>query len=249
MVLKVRTALMAGSLAAAVLLVVPSVGAASNIISGEKTFSLNLSGNVVPFTPAVVEGDTNDAVKLSALSTNPSFQFTPADEDGRGARSVTVTARLSQKGLSQEKAQAINIRNSIAKPGAGTIEPVQITPTSYRLGVAKGWQSFALPKTIRNIDVPQLESLGAAPSANENDKPSRFSPRIELDSTPQVGSTPRTFNGETSYSVEVGGSYSLSKNLDVTAGVRLRDERDRLAPLTNKQNDSQAVYVGTQIRF
>jgi hypothetical protein len=37
--------------------------------------------------------------------------------------------------------------------------------------------------------------------------------------------------------------------MDVTAGVRLRDERDRLAPLTNKQNDSQAVYVGTQIRF
>lgn len=244
MALKVRTALMAGSLAAAVLLAVPSVGAASSIITGEKTFSLNLSGNVVPFTPAIVEGDSNDAVKLSALSSNPSFQFTPADEDGRGARSFTVTARLSQ-----DKVQAINIRESVAKPGARTVEPVQITPTSYRLGVAKGWQSFALPKTIRNIDVPQLESLGAAPSANENDKPSRFSPRIELDSTAQVGSTPRTFSGETSYSVEVGGSYSLSKNLDVTAGVRLRDERDRLAPLTNKQNDSQAVYVGTQIRF
>ena len=244
MALKMRTALMAGSLAAAVLLAVPSVGVASDIMTGERTFSLNLSGNVVPFTPAIVEGESNDAVKLSSLSSNPSFQFTPADEDGRGARSVTVTARLSQ-----DKAQAINIRKSIAKPGARTVEPVQITPTSYRLGVAKGWQSFALPKTIRNIDVPQLESLGAAPSAKENDKPSRFSPRIELDSTPQVGSTPRTFSGETSYSVEVGGSYSLSKNLDVTAGVRLRDERDRLAPLTNKQNDSQAVYVGTQIRF
>lgn len=245
MSVKVRTALMAGSLAVGLLAVIPSVGIASDIAAGEKTFSLNLSGNLVPFTPAILQGDSNEAVKLSSLSTRPAFQFTPANEDGRGPRAVTVTARLSR-----DKAQAINIRKNIVKPGTKSVEPVQITPTSYRLGVAKGWQSFALPKTIRNIDVPQLEALGAAPSADDTtDKPSRFSPNIELDATPEVGSTPRTFSGETSYSVQVGGSYSLSKNLDVTAGVRLRDERDRLAPLTNKQNDSQAVYVGTQIRF
>ncbi len=241
---KMRTALMAGSLVTGVLIVVPSVSLASDIDLDEKTFSLNLSGNLVPFTPAVINGENNDVVKLSELKVNPAFQFTPADEDGRGTRAVTVTARLSD-----EKASAINIREAIVKPGAGSREPVQITPTTYRLGVAKGWQSFALPKTVRNIDVPELGSLGAVPSAESNNKPSRFSPSIELDSTPQVGSTPRTFGGETSYSVQVGGSYSLSKNLDVTAGVRLRDERDRLAPLTNKQNDSQAVYVGTQIRF
>ncbi len=52
--------------------------------------------------------------------------------------------------------------------------------------------------------------------------------------------------------VDVGGSFRLSPNLDVTAGVRLSQERDRLDrldPLTNSVKDSQAVYVGTQIRF
>lgn len=244
MALKMRTALMAGSLVAGVLVVMPSVGLASSIDGTDQTFSLNIGGNLVPFTPAIIEGDSNEALKLSELQINPAFQFTPADEDGRKT-AVTVTARLSD-----DTAKAVNIRSGVVKPGAGTIaEPVQITPTAYRLGVAKGWQSFALPKTVRNIDVPEISSLGAAPSAKDNSKPSRFSPRIELDSTPQVGSTPRTFNGETSYSVDVGGSYNITGNLNVTAGVRLRDERDRLAPLTNKQNDSQAVYVGTQINF
>jgi len=47
----------------------------------------------------------------------------------------------------------------------------------------------------------------------------------------------------------LGGSYSVTRNLDVTAGVRLKNERDRMAPLTDSRQDSQAVYVGTQFRF
>ena len=40
-----------------------------------------------------------------------------------------------------------------------------------------------------------------------------------------------------------------SPNLTVTAGVRSSQERERLDPLTNSVQDSQAVYVGTQIKF
>ena len=52
-----------------------------------------------------------------------------------------------------------------------------------------------------------------------------------------------------SQTVDVGGSFRLSPNLDVRAGVRLSQERERLDPLTNSVQDSQAVYVGTQLRF
>ena len=46
------------------------------------------------------------------------------------------------------------------------------------------------------------------------------------------------------------GSYSLTRNLDVTAGVRYeRSERERLPRLTDDRRDSQAVYVGTAFRF
>ena len=49
--------------------------------------------------------------------------------------------------------------------------------------------------------------------------------------------------------VDLGGAYSLTRNFDVTAGVRYSQERDRLRPLTDGKKDSQAVYVGTQFRF
>ena len=41
----------------------------------------------------------------------------------------------------------------------------------------------------------------------------------------------------------------MTRNLDVTAGVRYSQDRDRIAPLTDAEQDGQAVYVGTQFRF
>jgi hypothetical protein len=52
-----------------------------------------------------------------------------------------------------------------------------------------------------------------------------------------------------SYSMDLGGSYSLTRNLDVTAGLRYRSDRERLAQLKDDRRDSQAVYVGTAFRF
>jgi hypothetical protein len=48
--------------------------------------------------------------------------------------------------------------------------------------------------------------------------------------------------------VDVVSSYRLTKNIDVTAGVRYRSD-DRVEPLTDARRDSQAVYVGTAFRF
>jgi hypothetical protein len=51
-------------------------------------------------------------------------------------------------------------------------------------------------------------------------------------------------------SVDVGGAYSIARNVDVTAGARYRIARDRLEPLArDDRRDSQAVYVGTAFRF
>ena len=51
-------------------------------------------------------------------------------------------------------------------------------------------------------------------------------------------------------SLDLGGAYRVSRNLDVTAGVRLSEEQDaRLSPLTDGADDSQSVYIGTQLRF
>ena len=54
---------------------------------------------------------------------------------------------------------------------------------------------------------------------------------------------------ESSYSVDVGGSFRLARNLDVTGGVRYKIQNDRLEPLADQRRDSQAVYIGTAFRF
>ena len=50
-------------------------------------------------------------------------------------------------------------------------------------------------------------------------------------------------------SVDLGGSYRLTRNIDVTAGVRYSQDRDRIVPPAEAKADNQAVYVGTQFRF
>ena len=82
-----------------------------------------------------------------------------------------------------------------------------------------------------------------------DDKPSRLQPRIGLEGREIAGRSPNTLDSLASQTVDLGGSYRLSPKLDVRAGVRISQERDRLDPLTNSIQDSQAVYVGTQLKF
>jgi hypothetical protein len=84
----------------------------------------------------------------------------------------------------------------------------------------------------------------------KNGKKSRFNPRMSIDASAPINAAPRALDAsQKDFTLDVGGSYSLTRNLDVTAGVRLNNERDRMAPLTDNRQDSQAVYVGTQFRF
>ena len=60
----------------------------------------------------------------------------------------------------------------------------------------------------------------------------------------------RLVNGDQAVSLDVGGAFSIARNVDVTAGARYRIARDRLEPLSREERrDSQAVYVGTAFRF
>jgi hypothetical protein len=59
---------------------------------------------------------------------------------------------------------------------------------------------------------------------------------------------PALRRGDT-YSVDVGASYSLSRHIALTGGVRYNVERDRVSTLQDDRRDSQAVYVGTAFKF
>jgi hypothetical protein len=221
------------------------------------------------FTPASV--DPQLARRVTERVRDRGFRFTPAGTEDKRDRTVTVAVRMDS-----DKAQAISVRSAIKEaPGkreakAPTIAQTKIEPTRYNLGIARGYQSFArpivpveskastraltssraltLPDNVRKLDMPDLAEFEPGKGSAE-EKPSRFKPRISLEDKDIAGRSEGTLQGQGTQSVDVGGSYSVTRNLDVTAGVRISQDNDRLAPLTDTPQDSQAVYVGTQFRF
>lgn len=188
------------------------------------------------------------AIPVRSLVRGHEFRFTPAGMPTRPDRSVTVAVRVDD-----HSARSIVVRGErLVMPQAklaGTT-PLQISPTAFSLGVSRGYQSFAqgiAPKTeVRRIEMPDLSALR---SAQRKPDESRFATRVVIDDSLPTGRAPRTFSGDGQDSVDVGGALRVTRNLDVTAGVRYSQDRERLRPLTDGRPDSQAVYVGTQFRF
>ncbi len=222
---------------------VPSAGLALGALADTAASPLSTDRGI--FTPATV--DPQLARRVASLVGNNGLHFTPAGTAGKRDRTVTVAVRVDG-----DVARVISLRSAIdSVPGAGK-GIAAIAPTRFDLGVARGYQSFTrpvtLPDTVRKLDMPDLARFEPAGSTSP-EKPSRFQPRIALEGKGNAGRSEGTLEGLGSQTVDLGGAYRLSRNLNVTAGVRLSQERDRLAPLTDSSQDSQAVYVGTQFRF
>lgn len=206
---------------------------------------------IATFTPAAVDPQLAQKVAQRIAARGQALRFTPATTTGARDRTYTVAVRVDD-----ETARAISVRSAIAaaQDGAGLgAGAVSIAPTRYNLGIARGYQSFAKQQApaskleLGRVEMPDLASF--RPREGAKDRPSRFQPRIALEQDGNVGRAPRTLEGAGEQSVDVGGAYRVMRNLNVTAGVRLSQERDRIAPLTDAEQDSQAVYVGTQFKF
>ncbi|MEM9500647.1 MAG: hypothetical protein AAF941_02255 [Pseudomonadota bacterium] len=226
-------------------LAIPSTGLA--VVSLTEDSEGIEAGAFEMFTPASVDPEL--AARVAVKARERGLRFTPAKSTSAdGERTVTVAVRIDG-----ENAKAISVRSAIdaAPGGGGGIAALQTS--RYDLGTARGYQSFArqpvkLPSTVRDLSMPDLaEFEPAGPSVQ--DEPSRLQPRIALEDERIAGRSPNTLDSLSAQTVDVGGSFRLSPNLDVTAGVRLSQERERIDPLTNSVQDSQAVYVGTQFRF
>lgn len=202
-------------------------------------------GASASFMPANVDPRLARSITVRALSKGRTFRFTPAATASRMDRSLTVAVRLD----------ANSTRTLSARGSGGEIagsSALRIAPTAYSLGATRGYRSFAQnggasAPDIRRIEMPDLASYRPRASAAPAD-PSRFAPRIALDEREKSGRSPRTFE-QSDQTVDLGGSYRVTGNLNVTAGVRYSSDRDRLVPLTDGRQDSQAVYLGTQFRF
>jgi hypothetical protein len=198
------------------------------------------------FTPASV--DPALAARVADKARTRGIRFTPVSAPLiSGTRTVTVAVRVDD-----DTARAISVRKAIEAAPARGLSLAGLDASKFQLGSARGYQSFArtvdLSATVNNVSLPDLAQFEPSRPKAE-DKPSRLQPRIELEDRAIAGRSPNTLDSIGQQTVGVGGSFRLSPNLNVTAGVRYSQERERLDPLTNSVQDSQAVYVGTQIKF
>ena len=86
--------------------------------------------------------------------------------------------------------------------------------------------------------------LGVSYSLNN-----KLSTRVAVGTERTTGNPVPALRRGDNVSLDAGASFSLSRRIALTGGVRYNIERDRLAPLQDDRRDSQAVYVGTAFKF
>ncbi len=190
------------------------------------------------------------AIAMRSLGNGDAFPFTPAGAAGRRERAVTVAVRVDP-----QAAQAIIVRNRNPMPHSelASVGGLKIAPAAFNLGVARGYQNFAAditpaaPPARGLADAPELKKFSLQAGTPSQKEP-RFTTRLSIDEKRAPGRAPHTFVGEAG-EVDLAGAYRVTDNLDLTAGVRYSQDRERLVPLTDGRQDSQAVYVGTQFKF
>ena len=206
--------------------------------------SLRMLGSIGSFTPVTNDDKLAQAyAKAARESQSRGFRFTPASGDGR---SLTILVRAgAQTGTTAGTSERV-------LPNLG------VAPVAYRLGVTKGLERFSSGQRLDPaIPDPLIEKsvLEPTPSYSLRPKRDRFSANIQLQNREATAvapteDTPATLGTEKTYAVDVSSSYSLTRNLNLQAGVRYKGPSNRLAPtVTDQAQDSQAVYVGTTFKF
>lgn len=225
----------AGALAAATAFAMPAIGAP------EQTHRATTRPVAASFfTPASADPKLAALVARSGFDATP-FRFTPADSRGnaRSRVDLQVRARSVRPGV-------------VTARGAGdaSAAPVGLAPIAYNLGASVAWKRFQLSGDLAKVDLAGVPGSRKSVDIGVSYAGRRASARLQAHSEQPLAGETHLVGDVSSYSIDVGGSYSLTKSFDVTAGVRYKSQdRDRLTRLGNDRQDSQAVYVGTAFKF
>lgn len=186
------------------------------------------------FTPAAADPRLAAVFARGGLDSS-GFRFTPA-ETQREHRAVTVAVRART---------ARPDATSVAAADAATA----LTPIAYNLGVAVGWRRFGIAGDVRRVDMAGQPGGREAADVTVTYAGNRVAGRVKAVADRPFAAVAPSVDSERNYSLDLGGSYRLTRNLDLTAGLRYRTERDELVRLDDNRRDSRAVYVGTAFRF
>lgn len=192
------------------------------------------------FTPA--NADPKLAAALAGKDQLPlsDFKFTPAPAKGRPAQvRVAIRARV----VAPAQTQIVQ--------AASTAAVNALTPTGYNLGVAVGWRRFAVAGDVAKVKSadPALGGRESALLGVSYSLSNRLSTGVAVRADRATGSPAPALRQGDNVSFDVGSSYSLSRHIALTGGVRYNIERDRMPAFQDNRRDSQAVYVGTAFKF
>ena len=228
------------SLVAIALMLAPASAETGQRKASRPTAALN-GRPVGAFTPAVSDPRLAAALARRGTRLNSEFRFTPATASTERDNAVRVAIRARTNNPAEAP------RTAIVPPNA----PVTaITPSSYNLGVSLGWRRFAVSGDVAQANggiVPvrrDSAQVGMSYRANR-----RLTGRVAVAAERNEGPQ-RLVADDEAYSLDVGGAFSIARNVDLTAGARYRISRDRLEPMAaDTRRESQTVYVGTAFRF
>ncbi len=206
-----------------------------------KRISLSARSSSDTFTPAAADPRLAAMFARSTVR-SAGFRFTPVKSKAP-SRGVTVAVRARTTAPAPVRAdKAVTIAEAST---SGFVVPAG----AYKLGVSVGWKNFALSGGVAQGDLGALQGGRRSSDVGISYTQKRLTTRVQVESDRPAINGARPINRDESVAVDFGGSYRLSRKLDLTAGVRYKAERDRLAPVADTRRDSQAVYIGTQIRF
>jgi len=212
-------------------------------------------------SPAFAASSSPKRPPAIAISFDPISSFTPANADPK------LAAALAGRGLSLQdfkftpapaKGRPSQVRVAIrarttAPTGtrlADATASTALAPTSYNLGVAVGWRSFAVAGDVAKVKDAD-SALGGRETAIVGVSYSlkKFTGRLAVGAERGIEHPLPALRKGDNVSLDVGGSYSLSRRIALTGGVRYQIERDKMSALQDERRDSQAVYIGTAFKF
>ena len=224
-------------MAAASLLFAPALAAPSPVKSSKSRPAPSLRGG--KFTPAVADPRLAAELARRGLQVN-SFRFTPASISTGKGQAVKVAIR----------ARGATPAEAVRRAGDGsTLAVTAVTPAAYSLGASVGWKRFAISGDVDRVSGGAIPGDREAAAASVSYSLSRYTGRIEAGAARAEGTAARLAAEDKSYTLGVGGSYRIARNIDLTGGVRYKIQNDRLEPLADQRRDSQAVYIGTAFKF
>lgn len=245
-----RLAALAGGIAVASAALSPAFSAVTGAFGHASAMpdtqvSLKMLGSIGSFTPVTRDERLARAYARAAReSQSRGFRFTPTAGSTSGERSLNVLVRAPADPTAGKRG-----------PLASTGSNLGIARVDYSLGKENRLERLAGESAIDTNEPPivgklQLPTSGFLLQPKRN----RFSTNLQVEArnqtgAPPVGNAPQTLGGEKSYALDLSSSFALTRNLNVQAGLRYRGPDNRLVPLDDQKQDSQAVYVGTTVKF